>query len=65
MFTDMGRSTFNSAKLDENQSEDNAYEIVTYQKSAGDLNFQASAFSRYSSILFRPDDVGDKGRLTP
>src|SRR5207302_7032202 len=26
-FNDMGRSTFNSAKLDENQSEDNAYEI--------------------------------------
>jgi hypothetical protein len=58
-FTDMGRSTFNSAKLDENQSEDNAYEILTYQKKAGDLNFQASIFNRYSSILFRPDNVGD------
>jgi outer membrane receptor protein involved in Fe transport len=58
-FTDMGRSTFNSAKLDENQSEDNAYEILTYQKNAGDLNFQASVFNRYSSILFRPDNVGD------
>jgi outer membrane receptor protein involved in Fe transport len=59
VFTDMGRSTFNSAKLDENQSEDNAYEILTYQKNAGDLNFQASVFNRYSSILFRPDNVGD------
>src|SRR5437667_7288081 len=58
-FNDMGRSTFNSAKLDENQSEDNAYEILTYQKQSGDLNFQASIFNRYSSILFRPDDVGD------
>jgi outer membrane receptor protein involved in Fe transport len=54
-----GRSTFNSAKLDENQSEDNAYEILTYQKKADDLNFQASIFNRYSSILFRPDNVGD------
>jgi len=54
-----GRSTFNSAKLDENQSEDNAYEILTYQKKAGDLNFQASIFNRYSLILFRPDNVGD------
>src|SRR5438309_3026341 len=54
-----GRSTFDSAKLDENQSEDSAYEILTYQKKAGDLNFQASIFNRYSSILFRPDDVGD------
>jgi hypothetical protein len=59
MFTVGTRSTFDSAKLDENQSEDSAYEILTYQKKAGDLNFQASIFNRYSSILFRPDDVGD------
>src|SRR6266480_2835030 len=59
VFTVNGRSTFESAKLDENQSEDSAYEILTYQKKAGDLNFQASIFNRYSSILFRPDDVGD------
>src|SRR5438270_2043605 len=58
-FTVNGRSTFDSAKLDENQSEDSADEIFTYQKKAGDLNFQASIFNRYSSILFRPDDVGD------
>src|SRR5947207_2463441 len=58
-FNDMGRSTFNSAKLDENQSEDSAYEILTYQKKVDDFNFQASIFNRYSSILFRPDDVGD------
>src|SRR6266478_9560293 len=36
IFNDMGRTRFNSAKLDENQSEDNAYEILTYQKNAGD-----------------------------
>src|SRR5260370_2291699 len=59
MFNDMGRTNFNSAKLDENQSEDNAYEILTYQKNARDFNFQASVFNRYSSILFRPDNVGD------
>src|ERR1700731_1593269 len=59
MFNDMGRTNFNSARLDENQSEDNAYEILTYQKNAGDFNFQASVFNRYSSILFRPDNVGD------
>jgi hypothetical protein len=59
MFTVGTRSTFDSAKLDENQSEDSAYEILTYQKKAGDLNFQASIFDRYSSILFRPDNVGD------
>jgi TonB dependent receptor len=53
------RSTFDSAKLDENQSEDSTYAIVTYQKHVGDFSFQASAFNRYSAILFRPDDVGD------
>src|SRR5438132_7738551 len=59
IFNDMGRTNFNSAKLDENQSEDNAYEILTYQKNAGDFNFQASVFNRYSEILFRPDNAGD------
>jgi outer membrane receptor protein involved in Fe transport len=59
LFTVGTRSTFNSAKLDENQAEANAYEILTYQKKAGDLSFQASVFNRYSSILFRPDNGGD------
>jgi outer membrane receptor protein involved in Fe transport len=58
-FDDMGRTNFNSAKLDENQSEENYYDILTYQKKSDDFNFQASAFNRYSSILFRPDEVGD------
>jgi len=58
-FNDMGRTNFNSAKLNENQSEDNVYDILTYQKKVDDFNFQASAFNRYSSILFKPDQVGD------
>jgi hypothetical protein len=58
-FTDMGRSTFDSAKLDENQTEQSSYAILTYQKKVDDFNFQASIFNRYSSILFRPDDIGD------
>jgi hypothetical protein len=58
-FTDMGRSTFDSSKLDENQAEQSSYAIVTYQKKAGDFNMQASIFTRYSSVLFRPDNVGD------
>jgi hypothetical protein len=53
------RSTFDSAKLDENQTEDSSYEILTYQKKAGDFSLQASVFNRYSAILFRPDEVGD------
>ena len=58
-FTVLGRSTFDSAKLDENQTEQSSYALLTYQKKAGDFNFQASIFDRYSSILFRPDEVGD------
>lgn len=58
-FTVGARSTFNSAKLDENQSEDSYYTVLAYQKKVDDFNFQASVFTRYSSILFRPDNVGD------
>ena len=59
VFTLGTQSNFNSAKLDETQAETNNFEILTYQKKAGDFNFQASVFNRYSSILFRPDEVGD------
>jgi outer membrane receptor protein involved in Fe transport len=51
--------TFNSAALNENQNEQNYYGVVTYQKTAGDLNFQTSAFGRNSSVHFTPDPVGD------
>src|SRR5881227_3084082 len=36
-FTLGTKSTFDSAKLDENQTEDSAYEILTYQKHVGDF----------------------------
>jgi outer membrane receptor protein involved in Fe transport len=50
-----GPSTFNSADLNENQNEQNYYGVVTYQKSAGDLNFQTSVFGRNSDVHFTPD----------
>src|SRR6202040_3984388 len=59
VFSVNGISTFDSAKLDENQTEQSSYAILTYQKKMGDLNFQVSVFDRYSSVLFRPDNVGD------
>ncbi len=58
-FTVLGRSDFESATLDENQTEQSSYAILTYQKTAGDFSMQASIFNRYSSVLFRPDEVGD------
>jgi outer membrane receptor protein involved in Fe transport len=51
--------TFDSAKLDENQHEQNDYGVVTYQKSAGGLDGQLSVFGRSSSVHFLPDPVGD------
>ena len=52
-------ATFDSSTLNENQNEQNYYGVVTYQKSAGDLNFQASVFGRNSDVHFTPDPVGD------
>jgi outer membrane receptor protein involved in Fe transport len=51
--------TFSSAGLNENQNEQNYYGVATFQKSAGDLNYQISAFGRDSSVHFTPDPVGD------
>ena len=51
--------TFNSAYLNETQDEQNYYGVLTYQKTAGNLNFQISAFGRDSSVHFLPDPVGD------
>jgi hypothetical protein len=50
---------FDSSTLNENQNEQNYYGVVTYQKSAGDLNLQASVLGRNSGVHFRPDQVGD------
>jgi outer membrane receptor protein involved in Fe transport len=52
-------SNFDSSALNETQIEQNYFGVVTYQKSAGDLNYQASAFFRNSSVHFLPDPVGD------
>jgi outer membrane receptor protein involved in Fe transport len=50
---------FDSARLDENQHEQNYFGIVTYQKSTGSLNYQLSALGRDSRVHFTPDPVGD------
>ena len=58
-FTLGSLSTFNSALLNENQTEQNYYDILSYQKTAGDLNLQLAAFTQYSNILYSPDRTGD------
>ncbi|EEF59554.1 TonB-dependent receptor [Pedosphaera parvula] len=55
----LGGVAFNSSSLNENQTEQNYYGVLAYQKILGDLNFQLAGFSSYSSVLFRPDSTGD------
>ncbi len=58
-FTLGSLSTFNSALLNENQTEQNYYDIVSYQKTADDLNLQLAVFTQYSRIQYTPDRTGD------
>ncbi|HSY08562.1 MAG TPA: TonB-dependent receptor [Steroidobacteraceae bacterium] len=54
-----GQSEFPSQDLNENQREVTQYGIVSLQHSAGDLTLQTSFISRYSSLTFTPDPIGD------
>ena len=54
-----GQSEFPSQDLDENQREVTQYGIVSLQHSAGELTLQTSFISRYSSLTFTPDPIGD------
>lgn len=55
----MSNPNTNSVDLNENQTEQNYYGIVSYQKSAGDLNYQLAAYGRISGVHFTPDPNGD------
>lgn len=54
-----GHPFADSSQVDENQNERNYYAVLSYQKAAGDLSYQASAFTRFGQIHFEPDPVGD------
>jgi outer membrane receptor protein involved in Fe transport len=54
-----GVPSFDSANLNDRQTEANRYAILSYQKKIDDIDFQLSAFSRYSGVLFTPDKAGD------
>ena len=54
-----GGPSFDSATLDENQREISHYGVLSYLRSSQALDFQLSLFSRYSSLTFAPDPVGD------
>src|SRR5215472_8030099 len=54
-----GVTQFLSDDLDENQQERTEYAIVSWQHSAGALNFESSVAARYTSLHFTPDWLGD------
>src|SRR6476660_1505207 len=58
-FTAFGVSTFNSALLNENQLEQNYYGVAALQRSINGADVQLSYFTRYSSVHFVPDTIGD------
>jgi outer membrane receptor for ferrienterochelin and colicins len=57
--TVLGQSTFLSDNLNEAQHELAEYAIVSWQHSSGPLNWQTSVSTRYTSLHFSPDWVGD------
>jgi hypothetical protein len=58
-FTAFGVSDFNSADLNERQLEQNFYSVLALQKKFEDGDMQVAYFSRYTTIHFRPDLIGD------
>ena len=51
---------FDSANLNETQHETNRYGIVALQSSLGaEFDYQAAFFTRYTSVDFQPDPIGD------
>ena len=50
---------FDSAQLNENQIERNHFAVLALQKSLADFDAQLSYFTRYASVHFFPDPVGD------
>ena len=59
-FTLAGTPTFNSADLNETQSELNEFAVVALQgTNGGALDYQVALFTRYSRTQFNPDPIGD------
>ena len=54
-----GITNFNSSTLNEHQNEFNQFDVLAYQRSAEDIDYQISYFNRYSQLHFFPDPLGD------
>ena len=55
-----GVPVYPSAKVRENQFEQNYFNVLALQGTVGDnIDYQIAPFSRYSTVTFNPDHVGD------
>ncbi len=54
-----GVSTFDSSILNENQTENTQFGVISLQKHLGDADVQISGFVRNSNLAFTPDVLGD------
>jgi outer membrane receptor protein involved in Fe transport len=54
-----GATNFNSALLNENQTETTQFNVLSLQKSYDGFDGQLSYFTRYNKLQFTPDPVGD------
>ncbi len=54
-----GTTTLDSASLNAHQREITDFVILSLQKQAGPIDLQTSVFSRYSSLAYSPDPLGD------
>lgn len=52
-------SGFDSANIDERQTETNEFLVLSYLRSEQDLSYQVSAFTKYSTLHFHPDALAD------
>ena len=52
-------TNFNSANLNESQFEQNYYGILAFQQSTAFTDYQISYFTRFSSVHYTPDLIGD------
>jgi outer membrane receptor protein involved in Fe transport len=58
-FEAFGIGWFDSSKLNEIQDERNFYNVIALTQSSGAVDTQLSYFSRYSTLHFVPDQIGD------
>jgi outer membrane receptor protein involved in Fe transport len=58
-FTAFGMSNFDSSTLNERQYELSQFNVLAYQKSVEDIDYQIAYFNRYNQLHFRPDLLGD------